>query len=328
MGGAEVQINHTKKLLEKNYNLTIKLYNLWVDKIDQYQLLHIFNPCSFPIESNYLVNYSLANKVKVVISPIFWEYFKNAFIYYIYKTYLNYFAYLSNNSYYYLKKTFEVSDIILPNTEAEKNYLKKYFSISHDRFLTIPNGVSPTFKDGDPEVFKKKYGINNFILCVSNIYPRKNILNLIKAFNKSDLDTKLVIIGNDVDKKYYELCKYNSNKNTIFIPPLLHESDLLHSAYKSAKVVATPSLFETPGLAALEGGLAGANILITKNGGTKEYFKSYAYYVDPLNEKDIIKKLIESYHSPKNDSLSKHILNNYTWDKVAEQTVKAYNRIF
>jgi len=43
---------------------------------------------------------------------------------------------------------------------------------------------------------------------------------------------------------------------------------MLASAYAACDVFVLPSMFETPGIAALEAGLAGAKIVITKYGGT------------------------------------------------------------
>ena len=46
----------------------------------------------------------------------------------------------------------------------------------------------------------------------------------------------------------------------------------LASAYAAARVFALPSWFETPGLAALEAGLAGCAVAITPYGSTRDYF--------------------------------------------------------
>ena len=191
----------------------------------------------------------------------------------------------------------------------------------------IPNGVDIKFKDGNSKLFESKYKINDFILFVGRIEHRKNLLRLIMAFIKSNLKTNLVIIGKIEDYDYYNLCKKESNEKVIFIPPMPHDSEILKSAYKSAKVLVLPSFLETPGLSALEGGLAGTNIVITKIGGTNEYFEDYAFYIDPFDEKDIQKALISAYNAPSTDELSKHIQKEFTWDKVAQKTLDVYNLI-
>ncbi|TFH43141.1 MAG: glycosyltransferase [ANME-2 cluster archaeon] len=203
--------------------------------------------------------------------------------------------------------------------------LSNFFDIDMNKCLIIPNGVNPEFKYGDVRDSNEKYNLTDFILFVGRIEHRKNVLQLIKAFVKSKLDTHLVIIGKISDPDYYSICKKESNKKVIFLPPIPHESELLRSAYKSAKVVALPSKYETPGLVALEGGLAGANVVVTSVGGTKEYFNEYAWYINPKSEDSIRNALIDAYNSPRNELLSKHIEKKYSWDVVAKKTIEVYD---
>jgi glycosyltransferase involved in cell wall biosynthesis len=56
----------------------------------------------------------------------------------------------------------------------------------------------------------------------------------------------------------------------------------------------------------------------------QEYFKDLAFYVNPASVEDIKEKILEAYAKPRTDELKQHILNNYTWEKVAEKTLEAY----
>ncbi len=123
------------------------------------------------------------------------------------------------------------------------------------------------------------------------------------------------------DEEYFRLCKKEAknSKNIHFLGYIPHNSTLFLSAYAACKVFVLPSWYETPGLAALEAGLAGANVVITQRGATKEYFKKYAWYVDPSSVKSIREKTLEAFYAKKSKKLSKHILKNYTWEKGACQ---------
>jgi glycosyltransferase involved in cell wall biosynthesis len=105
------------------------------------------------------------------------------------------------------------------------------------------------------------------------------------------------------------------------MPPYSKE---LFSAYAAAKVFVLPSLFETPGITALEAGMMWCNLVITKGGSTIEYFRDYALYINPLSVDDIKEKILEAYNKPRDNKLREHILNNYTWEKAAEKTLQAY----
>lgn len=334
-GGAETQIIKTFEYINKlgDGKYSIKLFDMWHDNIEEYDIVHVFKPTSFSFESLAISRYAKKNGVKVVSSSIFYQneqknivfIILNQFLILLRKRFTKVWPLFYFDPFRHAESVFQISDVILPNTKEELRILSDFFNIDMDKCLIVPNGVNSEFKSGSHSLFRDKYNLNDFILFVGRIEPRKNVLRLIKAFVKSELDTYLVIIGKISDPGYYSICKKESNQKVIFLPPVPHDSDLLKSAYKSAKVVALPSKYETPGLAALEGGLAGANVVVTSVGGTKEYFKEYAWYINPKSEDSIRKALIDAYNSPRDEFLSKHIENNYGWDIVAKRTMEAYD---
>ncbi|MBI5680687.1 MAG: glycosyltransferase family 4 protein [Methanobacterium sp.] len=340
MGGAEIQMLKTMQSINKLYadKVEVKFFDVWNDKLENYDIIHIFNPMAFPCEALRIAEYAREKNIRVIISPIFYEYIKkeNNVLSSIFERFMRFFSifkrYIATkkrfeflDNYKDVEKAFINADLILPNTEIEKNrLLSKFPNINADKYLTVPNATDSKFKYGDPKCFNDNYGIDNFILFVGRVETRKNVLGLIKAFVKSNLDTKLVIIGKIHEKEYYELCKEEANENVVFLSPLNNDSEILRSAYKAAKVLALPSYYETPGLAALEAGLSGLNIVITRYGGTKEYFKDYVLYVDPENDENIKNALISAYNTPKSDELSEYIENNFTWNIIAKKMVEIY----
>jgi len=192
--------------------------------------------------------------------------------------------------------------------------------------FVVPNGVDTGFSSSDKNIFVKKYNLDNFILTVGRIEPRKNQLNLIKAMKGIDKD--LVIIGEAVTgyEWYYEKCRKIAGKNTRFLGKIDHDSDLLKSAYKAASIFVLPGWFETPGLAALEAGISGSKLVATSGGSTKEYFFDKALYINPACVNDIRRKIKMALETEKTLDLQKLIVDNYTWDKVAEKIVEAYKK--
>ncbi|MBI5459237.1 glycosyltransferase family 4 protein [Methanobacterium sp.] len=343
-GGVETQMIETMKHINSlTDDVMVKLFNMWGDKIEEYDIVHIFSPRTFPSESLSIANYAKSHGLKVVVSPIFfdspifvkethnslyallWKFYKRLNKEFSEISYLNYI-----NPNRHLEDLFKISDLLLPNTNDELKCLMKTFSqISEEKCNIIPNGVESRFKYGNTDVFMEKYGIDDFILFVGRLEPRKNVIKLIEAFVESELETKLVIIGKKTEaEEYGDLCQMKGNENVIFIPSLLHQSELLRSAYKAAKVVTLPSYLETPGLVALEAGLAGSNLVITEVGGTKEYFGDKAWYIDPRSKDSIREALVSSYATPKSHGLTKIIENNFTWDKIAKKTIEAYYKIY
>ena len=117
------------------------------------------------------------------------------------------------------------------------------------------------------------------------------------------------------------------NKNILLIDELENNSPLLASAYAACDTFVLPSLFETPGIAALEAALSGAKIVITPFGGTKDYFKDMVEYVDPKSIESIQNGIEKSLNLSKSNSLQNSIKENYLWGKIAQRSLEIYRSL-
>jgi glycosyltransferase involved in cell wall biosynthesis len=227
------------------------------------------------------------------------------------------------------ERTLALADVVLPNSNVEAELLHKDFQVPREKMTVVPNAADCSFADAKKDLFVDLYGLEDFVLSVAHIYDRKNTLYLIKAAVQEKLP--LVLIGDgrhSLFADYLSLCEKEARKGKVhFLGSLDHSSPLLESAYAAAKVHALVSWFETPGLSSLEAALMGCNIVTTNRGSAQEYFKHYAWYCDPSNIASISNAILKAYRSPKKTSLKFHILNNYTWDKVAKKTLDAYHRV-
>ncbi len=327
-GGPRVQILQTKSELEK-LGVEVSLFDPWGyfdrNKIDA---VHIF--------SANLATYHIAMTfhhygIPFVTSSIFFTRRHPAAI----RTTIALNAALKKirtgiwTNYEYTRQICEWSQAVLPNTTDEGRLVSKGLRIDTGKIHVIPNGVEARFEHGDPTLFKKKYGLKDFILNVGHIGPeRKNMLNLIRALKQ--IDHPAVIVGKVTDSPYARQCMEEaaSSKNILVIPGLDNDSSMLASAYASCDVFALPSLFETPGIAALEAGLAGAKIVITPFGGTKDYFGTMAEYVDPYDVESITKGIQSTLDRKKDEALKSHIKKEFLWSKVAEKTLSVYKQVF
>ena len=329
-GGAEIQLLKTKNSLEKLSNCKITLFDMFRHRLDEFDILH-----NFKMHPDNLSLFQMAKQagVKCALSSIYWHdppgvthYFGPSALARLYLNVKKY-HFLTFRQLTPFKEYLDLADIILPNAIIEAELLSSTFKISREKFWVVPNGVNEKFASAEPDFFEKKYGLTNFVLFVGRIDRRKNVLNLIESCK--DLGLPLVIIGHPEESEYFEQCQkaVSTCTNIKLLGFLPHDSQDLRSAYAAAKVLALPSNFETPGLVALEAGLAGCNIVITSQGSTKEYFREHAFYVNPNSITDLKKQLKIAFEQPKSSELKKIILENYTWDKVAEETLRAYRQI-
>jgi glycosyltransferase involved in cell wall biosynthesis len=108
---------------------------------------------------------------------------------------------------------------------------------------------------------------------------------------------------------------------------LPNDSGLLASAYAACDVFALPSLFETPGIAALEAALTGAKIVITRHGGTEEYFGPHAEYVEPTSVELIHHGILTALNKPRTPELRDRIRSTYLWPHIGRKTLDIYEQI-
>jgi len=67
------------------------------------------------------------------------------------------------------------------------------------------------------------------------------------------------------------------------------------------------------------------NVVVTHKGDTYDYFEDYAYYCEPDDIQSIKEAIDKAYNNSVNPKLKQKILDNYTWDKTAEATLKGYS---
>ena len=217
---------------------------------------------------------------------------------------------------------------LLPNTTDEAHLFEKAFRIPPKKITVVPNGVEERFAHAEPNLFEREYRIKNFILSVGHIGPgRKNVLRLIEALEH--IDHPAAIIGRIEDTPSGRACLERAKRNPrlLIVDTLPHDSMLLASAYSACDVFVLPSQFETPGIAALEAALAGAKIVITPFGGTRDYFGNNAIYVDPTSVEDIVKGIQTALGKGKDTELREHIRKEFIWNKVGEKTKQVYEHV-
>jgi glycosyltransferase involved in cell wall biosynthesis len=225
----------------------------------------------------------------------------------------------------FTKEICALADVVLPNTKAEAGLITRGFGISREKVRVVPNGCDERFAAATPDAFVQKYGKRDFVLYVGHMgLGRKNLLELIQVM--AQIDRGLVLIVKELASDYARLCREAAGqvKDCLILPGLAQDSELLGSAYAACDTFCLPSLFETPGLAALEAGLAGAKIVITGNGGTREYFADMARYVKPGDRAGLRAALQSSLAAPRDARLKEHVRQHFLWSEAAKQLAEVF----
>jgi len=328
-GGGEILLLKTREYLEKE-GLSVKLFDPWNDKLRDFDILHTFGSVK---DSLRMMRTAAQLSVKNVLSTICWYSWKSAWGTYpsfsgrsislVRQATKSFFPFMPSQR----KEMMSCADILLPNSESEARQLKSFFKVSEEKIMMVPNAVDESFAKASPDAFISKFGLKDFILCVGRIEPRKNQLNVIRALK--GISQSVVIIGDYVPyyKAYYDQCRKEAGNKVHFLGGFSHESPMLASAYAACNTFLLATWLETPGLAALEAALAGAKVVITREGATREYFQKYVRYVSPDNLEEIRKEVQASYNSPLTLDLKNHIQSRFLWDRAAKLNIKAYERV-
>ena len=327
-GGPTYKILSLKHTLE-NMGIDVQLYDMWDYnlKFTDQDIIHIFNANvhTYPMA----INLKLYG-AKYVVNPIFFSNHSAQMIH-MYRMLEAPFRKIfkrTYSDYFFTEYVCDNAEMVLPNTRDEGNLLCGALGVKREKIQVIYNGVEERFAHADPSLFEKKYGLKDFILYVGHLGPvRKNGLNIIRALQK--IDHPSVIIADILNNEEGAACReeIQKSKNITHIHWLKHDDPLFESAYAACHTFILPTRYETPGRAALEAGLAGANVVITPYGGTREYFDTYAEYAEPSSIMSILKKTESALNKEKSSELKDHILQNFLWDKIAKQTVEMYKHV-
>lgn len=165
----------------------------------------------------------------------------------------------------YLKKYIQLwikrTDRVLTISQASKDEIVERLGVANDKVSIILNTVNTHFYKKQPheavEKIKKKYSLDNYLLFIGNIEPRKNLENLIKAFKEAEITqpTTLFIVGGDgwLNENVYSQIEearklgLDVRKNKSYVP-----DDDLPALISGANALILPSWHEGYGLPAVQ----------------------------------------------------------------------------
>lgn len=213
--------------------------------------------------------------------------------------------------------------------------LKQYFMDTYRRkTVYIPNGACP-MPYRSPDQIQKKFQLekDTYILYLGRLVPEKKADILIKAFRNLKTEKKLVLAGADSETDRY-ICRLHELADgdprilfTGFVKGRLFE-ELMSNAY----VYVLPSKLEGMPLSLLEA-MSYGNCCVTSNiPECKEVIGDHGITVEPENVKELQDSLqyltdhpsiVEKYREETRQLMD----SKYSWDDVAEQTMKLYRRL-
>lgn len=243
-----------------------------------------------------------------------------------------------------IKKSLEKSNVIVTVSNSAKEDIIKYYGKKYENKIKI---VEPGVDlDKYKQEFSAKYtkeilyklGIkenDEFMFTIGTLQKRKNILNIIKAFNKykeNNSKLKLIIAGNPGDNYQEIINEYNNSKykNDIKILNYISEEEKI-ILYRNTKIFIFPSLYEGFGMPIVEAMATGVPVITSNISSMPEVLGDAGILVNPYFIEEI-SKAIEKYDT--NEKLRKESVEKgyiqcqkFTWENSAKKLEKIYKEM-
>jgi glycosyltransferase involved in cell wall biosynthesis len=232
------------------------------------------------------------------------------------------------------------ADAIVTPSETVKGEVCEHLGIAPAKVFAIPEAARRSFYPASQAesaaVLERLRVEDDFVLFVGTIEPRKNVLNLVRAFAElvrdNSLRLQLVIAGkpgwlsHDLDDY---LAGSAIRERVVFTGHV--SDDELRALYSSCRVFVYPSLYEGFGLPLLEAMACGAPVVTSNVPSIVETVGNAARPVSPHDVHDIaqgVKSLIENDAEREHwAAAGKRHAEKFSWERTASATLDVYRKV-
>ena len=224
------------------------------------------------------------------------------------------------------------SDHILAVSRFTAGQIAMYLSYPLDRISVVHHGVDsiPEVSRHDRDDFLRKHNLEEpFLLHVGAIQQRKNITRLVEAFERLPERYRLVLAGaaGYGAREILDRAGKSPARSRIRMLGYRTRHELNH-LYRTAAVLAFPSLEEGFGLPVLEAMSAGLPVVTSHGSALKEVAGDAAVLVDPLDADGLCAALQSALEdSPVRERLIAAGLRRaaaFSWPEAARKTLQVY----
>lgn len=296
----------------RHYTVTEQLKLPKLFKAQKLDLLHV---------PHFNIPIFYKGKLIITIHDLLWHEYKGGSV-----TTLNPVMYFLKYLFYRLVTriaVYKAEKIIVP-AETIKNTVTKFYPKTEEKITVTKEGAYIV----DPKKLKNLPQLKNTLLYVGSLYPHKNLKLILQAL-PSLPKYKLLIAGsrNVFQDKVREYVKYKQIEEQVEFLGYVPDEDLA-KLYQQVTALVQPSFSEGFGLTGVEAMSFGTSVLASDIPIFKEIYQDVAFYFSPHS----IASFIQAVHAleQKSDAQNKEgvqLAKNYSWEKMAEQTIELYKEI-
>lgn len=248
-----------------------------------------------------------------------------------FKHYPQYISWYQRLYYYWFTPAFiRKAKKVVTVSQFSKNDICKTYRTAENKIIVVPGAARTGFVQLEWEAkqaMKDGYADGReYFLFVGGIHPRKNLLNLLKAFSHfkkwQHSNMKLLVAGRmawQYDDLLEKIKTYKYRDDVVLLGYLTEAQ--LQRVVGAAYALIYPSWFEGFGLPILEAMQAGVPVICSNTSSMPEVAGDAALIVDPSNHDAIGKEMLALYRSEgiRNAFIEKGLerAQSFSWDTTA-----------
>ena len=242
-----------------------------------------------------------------------------------------------------VRRTAKRAAHILTVSEYSRQDILATYGIAPERITVTPEAAAPYFEpvtnETDLRRVRETFLISeNYILSLSSLQPRKNLIRLIEAYSylrKTRPEcrlSQLVLAGKRgwLDSEIFRAAAQSSFARDILFIGYVAEPDL-PALYSGAICFVYPSYFEGFGLPVVEAMQCGVPVITGNRTSLPEIVGDAGVLVDPFNEKELAEAMARVILNPAyRDELRLKGLKrakSFDWKATARLTLQVYERV-
>ena len=241
---------------------------------------------------------------------------------------------------YFAPKFAKKADRIVTVSEYSKTDIVNQLSILPDLLDVVYNGANDIYKpiaNTEKQATRKKYASGfDYFIFVGALSPRKNVANLLLAFDRFKSQTfsmaKLLIVGEKMFKTRKMKAVYTQMnfKNDVIFAGRMSPEELKY-LYGSAIALTFVPYFEGFGIPIIEAMNCGTPVITSNVTSMPEIAGDAALLVDPFSVESISDAMIRIYADDhlKNELITKGFTQcqKYSWEKTADRFWESIEKI-
>ena len=226
---------------------------------------------------------------------------------------------------------------VITNSNNSRNDLLQFCNLPAERVSQVYWAVDDLFTANNGEEPKPQdWDLEDYILYVGSLEPRKNIGTLLEAYElmrskHPELKPKLVLIGGESPLFAEVRLKVKKFKDDILFKGFVND-EMLRTYYRRASLFVYPSLYEGFGLPPLEAMASGVPVVTTLTSSLPEVVGDAALMVSPYNIEQLAETMATVLTNPqiREDLIAKgrEQVRKFNWYRVARNTLAVYYEVY